>query len=289
MAAFSISSRRGSIKTSLRNAGDGPPRAERHKARLSVRCWRISILTPARRTDGRAGLGDGSVRRRLRRVSCNSEEKAQEALALIQAFVNENGLTLHPNKTHIGDCRIKGQGFEFLGYHFEAGHRFARKKSCLTPSRQGQGQDQTDERPKPRPHDRGAQSHAQGLVWLLQARDLRSQGRRRLCAPAAAGDVAQARQTTRLRRCPGGPATLAQCFLRFRRAVHPRHSLAAGETVPMRTPPTGEPYAGKPPVRFGGRGGESLPSLSGERSALMTRGSPRRFAPRDDSYAAVRA
>jgi hypothetical protein len=27
----------------------------------------------------------------------------------------------------------------------------------------------------------------------------------------------------------------------------------------MRTPPTGEPYAGKPPVRFGGRGGESLP------------------------------
>jgi hypothetical protein len=259
MAAFSISSRRGSIKTSLRNAGDGPPRAERHKARLSVRCWRISILTPARRTDGRAGLGDGSVRRRLRRVSCNSEEKAQEALALIQAFVNENGLTLHPNKTHIGDCRIKGQGFEFLGYHFEAGHRFVRKKSCLTPSRQGQGQDQTDERPKPRPHDRGAQSHAQGLVWLLQARDLRSQGRRRLCAPAAAGDVAQARQTTRLRRCPGGPATLAQCFLRFRRAVHPRHSLAAGETVPMRTPPTGEPYAGKPPVRFGGRGGESLP------------------------------
>jgi hypothetical protein len=27
----------------------------------------------------------------------------------------------------------------------------------------------------------------------------------------------------------------------------------------MRKLPTGEPYAGKPPVRFGGRGGESLP------------------------------
>ena len=27
------------------------------------------------------------------------------------------------------------------------------------------------------------------------------------------------------------------------------------ETSPMRKPPTGEPYAGKPPVRFGGRGG----------------------------------
>lgn len=27
----------------------------------------------------------------------------------------------------------------------------------------------------------------------------------------------------------------------------------------MRKLPTGEPYAGKPPVRFGGRGGETLP------------------------------
>ena len=27
----------------------------------------------------------------------------------------------------------------------------------------------------------------------------------------------------------------------------------------MKKPPTGEPYAGKPPVRFGGRGGESHP------------------------------
>src|SRR5712691_667188 len=29
----------------------------------------------------------------------------------------------------------------------------------------------------------------------------------------------------------------------------------ACETLPMRELPTGEPYAGKPPVRFGGRGG----------------------------------
>ena len=26
-----------------------------------------------------------------------------------------------PGKTHIGDCSVKGQGFEFLGYRFEAG------------------------------------------------------------------------------------------------------------------------------------------------------------------------
>jgi len=64
-------------------------------------------------------------------VLCTSMEKAQEALALIQAFVNENGLTLHPDKTHVGDCRIEGQGFEFLGYRFEAGRRLVRKKSLL--------------------------------------------------------------------------------------------------------------------------------------------------------------
>ena len=64
-------------------------------------------------------------------VLCDSMEKAQEALALILAFADENGLTLHPAKTHIGDCRIKGQGFEFLGYRFETGHRFVRKKSLL--------------------------------------------------------------------------------------------------------------------------------------------------------------
>jgi RNA-directed DNA polymerase len=64
-------------------------------------------------------------------VLCVSMEKAQEALALIQAFVNENGLTLHPAKTHLGDCRIAGQGFEFLGYRFEAGRRLVRRKSLV--------------------------------------------------------------------------------------------------------------------------------------------------------------
>jgi len=34
------------------------------------------------------------------------------------------------------------------------------------------------------------------------------------------------------------------------------------ETLPMRKPSTGEPYAGKPPVRFGGRGGKPSRPLS---------------------------
>ena len=51
------------------------------------------------------------------------------ALEEVKEWVEENGLTLHPDKTHVGDCLIKGQGFEFLGYRFEAGRRWVRGKS----------------------------------------------------------------------------------------------------------------------------------------------------------------
>ena len=117
-------------------------------------------------------------------------------------------------------------------------------------------EDATDERTKPRPRDRLAQSDAQRVVQLLQARDLGSQGRRRVHATAASGDAAQARETTGLRQLQGRPDTLAKQILRDRLAVHPGHGLAASETAPViRKPSTGEPYAGKPPctVRREGR------------------------------------
>jgi RNA-directed DNA polymerase len=62
-------------------------------------------------------------------VLCKSREEAEAALVRIRAWVKDNGLRLHPDKTHIGDCRNRGEGFEFLGYRFEAGGRFVRKKS----------------------------------------------------------------------------------------------------------------------------------------------------------------
>ena len=49
-------------------------------------------------------------------------------------------------------------------------------------------------------------------------------------------------------------ASKGQPSLRECRAVRASHGLAISETVSMKKPPTGEPYAGKPPVRFGGRG-----------------------------------
>ena len=76
-------------------------------------------------------------------ILCRSREAAQAALALVQAWVRENGLRLHPDKTRIVDATQKG-GFDFLGYHFERGYRWPRKKSrdklrstirALTPRR----------------------------------------------------------------------------------------------------------------------------------------------------------
>jgi RNA-directed DNA polymerase len=62
-------------------------------------------------------------------VMCASVEATQSALAEISAWVAESGLSLHPDKTHVGDCSVPGQGFEFLGYRFEAGKRWVRRKS----------------------------------------------------------------------------------------------------------------------------------------------------------------
>jgi RNA-directed DNA polymerase len=62
-------------------------------------------------------------------IMCKSAEEAKEAFELVSKWVSENGLTLHPDKIHIGDCMVEGQGFDFLGYHFEAGKRGIREKS----------------------------------------------------------------------------------------------------------------------------------------------------------------
>ncbi|WP_186408182.1 reverse transcriptase domain-containing protein [Candidatus Accumulibacter aalborgensis] len=43
-------------------------------------------------------------------------EQAQTAMAEVARSIKANGLTLGADKTHLGDCRIEGQGFEFLGY-----------------------------------------------------------------------------------------------------------------------------------------------------------------------------
>ena len=62
-------------------------------------------------------------------ILCRTEDEARAALREVDAWTTANGLTLHPDKTRIVDSRQPGQGFDFLGYRFEAGRRFVRKKS----------------------------------------------------------------------------------------------------------------------------------------------------------------
>ena len=47
-------------------------------------------------------------------ILCRTREEADAALDLVRAWVAGAGLTLPPMKTHVGDCRMPGQGFEFV-------------------------------------------------------------------------------------------------------------------------------------------------------------------------------
>jgi len=60
-------------------------------------------------------------------ILCRTREQAQAALALVQQWVREAGLQLHPEKTRIVDERT--ESFDFLGYKFLKHRRFPRKKS----------------------------------------------------------------------------------------------------------------------------------------------------------------
>lgn len=62
-------------------------------------------------------------------ILCTDELDARRALDQVQTWTQEHGLTLHPDKTQMGDCRQPGHGFDFLGYRFENGQRRVRAKS----------------------------------------------------------------------------------------------------------------------------------------------------------------
>lgn len=61
-------------------------------------------------------------------ILCRSRQEAEEVMEQLRQWTQAAGLTLHPAKTRIVDTHQKG-GFDFLGYHFERGYRWPRKKS----------------------------------------------------------------------------------------------------------------------------------------------------------------
>ena len=60
-------------------------------------------------------------------ILCQTKQQAEEALAAVQKWVQEAGLTLHPEKARIVDAAT--DRFEFLGYRFEKGRHWPRDKS----------------------------------------------------------------------------------------------------------------------------------------------------------------
>ena len=62
-------------------------------------------------------------------IMCRDESEASKALHQVQQLIVERGLVLHPEKTRVVDTTLPNQGFDFLGYHFERGTRWPRKKS----------------------------------------------------------------------------------------------------------------------------------------------------------------
>jgi|EndMetStandDraft_7_1072992.scaffolds.fasta_scaffold49053_1 RNA-directed DNA polymerase len=62
-------------------------------------------------------------------ILTKKKEEAEEALKVVQEWTIAHGLTLHPEKTKLGNCMVEGEGFDFLGYRFEGGTRWVRRKS----------------------------------------------------------------------------------------------------------------------------------------------------------------
>jgi len=81
-------------------------------------------------------------------VQCRTADEAERAMAMIRAWVEEVGLTLHPQKTRIVEARENA--FEFLGYRFERGRHGPRagslkkfKDTIRTKTRRNNGQSMT--------------------------------------------------------------------------------------------------------------------------------------------------
>jgi len=67
-------------------------------------------------------------------ILCETQQEANEALGVLREWMESKGLELHPEKTQIVD--LHEEGFDFLGYHFQAGKpglprlvKWPRKKS----------------------------------------------------------------------------------------------------------------------------------------------------------------
>ena len=183
-------------------------------------------------------------------ILCRTQAEAEQALETVRLWVSTAGLTLHPDKTHIVDSRTTS--FDFLGYSFRGDLRFPRGKSVtkqretirsLTPRKSGKSLRTIIA--ELNTNLRGWFAYFRHCHWSI-FREFDAMIRRRLRRLLEKRHRRNPKRLPATRRWPNqyfatqGLYILSKAHERF---VQSKWILLIGE-----------PYAGEPPVRFGGRG-----------------------------------
>ena len=185
-------------------------------------------------------------------ILCRSPEEAQMALEPVRQWTAAAGLTLHPTKTHVVDATSRASTSWATGSSSIAASRAAR---AWINSGDDTRQDATHRRPEPADHHRRHESHAAWLVRILQTQPTEYVPvPRRLDPHASAQHPAQTSGRPRSRTWSRS-TTLAQRLLCQAWVVQLEYRPCLGPSILTEVKPsTGEPYAGDPHARFGGRG-----------------------------------
>ena len=199
------------------------------------------------------GKGLAETNRPRRVILCRTASEAQQALRLVEDWTRQNGLTLHPTKTQVVD--VNETGFDFLGYHFLGTRHWVSEKAVrtvkaktrqLTPRKSGVSLTVTITR---------LNSMLRG--WLNYFQHSRPWVFPRLDTFIRQGLRSIERRRSKRKGCAKrhGQSSVAKHVLCRTRAAEsgrrPCHGLSILSQV---TPSTGEPCAGDPHARFGGKG-----------------------------------
>lgn len=101
-------------------------------------------------------------------ILCHTEAEAQAALAAVRAWVNEAGLTLHPEKTRVVDATQRG-GLRLPGVSLRAGHEMAAGEELEEVEGARAGENPADGRAEPADHRDRREPHLARLVWVFPA------------------------------------------------------------------------------------------------------------------------
>ena len=195
-------------------------------------------------------------------VLCRTCDEAEQALSLVQSLVTEKGLTLHPIKTRLVDATIDGVGFDFLGYHFECGTRWPRKKSLM------KFKDSIREKTR-RKNGKGLEVIIRGLNMSMRGWFEYFKHSNKWTFKPLDGWIRRRLRSILRRREKRRGISRGWDNLHWTNKFFENHglfSLAAAhesllQSLKREKPSTGEPDAGDPPVRFGGRGGANQCSV----------------------------